>query len=158
MVITKEFCMLLLAGGIGAGSVVGVQQATPVVQKAVAKKAPVAKSFKPASVAPAQAQINDCPSLISPVGGSLADLMPMASLESRLPDAIGYGAGPATGFGPMLPGGGGGGGGGGESGTAILPPVPSVPEPGSWAMMLGGFGLIGLALRKNAKQPNPTHN
>jgi len=25
--------------------------------------------------------------------------------------------------------------------------IPGIPEPGSWAMMLGGFGLLGLTLR-----------
>jgi hypothetical protein len=37
------------------------------------------------------------------------------------------------------------------SATLSNPPggtVPSVPEPASWAMMLGGFGLIGLAMRR----------
>jgi PEP-CTERM motif len=28
------------------------------------------------------------------------------------------------------------------------PDVPSVPEPATWAMMLGGFGLIGTAMRR----------
>lgn len=28
------------------------------------------------------------------------------------------------------------------------PPLPSVPEPASWAMMLCGFGLVGSALRR----------
>ncbi len=27
--------------------------------------------------------------------------------------------------------------------------APAVPEPASWAMMIGGFGLIGAALRRN---------
>jgi hypothetical protein len=25
---------------------------------------------------------------------------------------------------------------------------PSVPEPASWAMMVGGFGLLGAAIRR----------
>lgn len=29
--------------------------------------------------------------------------------------------------------------------------VPAVPEPGSWAMMLGGFGAMGLAFRRRRK-------
>lgn len=28
------------------------------------------------------------------------------------------------------------------------PPVPAVPEPASWAMMIGGFGLAGASLRR----------
>jgi hypothetical protein len=30
-------------------------------------------------------------------------------------------------------------------------PTPGVPEPASWAMMLGGFGLVGGALRNRRK-------
>jgi hypothetical protein len=29
--------------------------------------------------------------------------------------------------------------------------IPSLPEPGSWAMMVGGFGLAGAALRRRRK-------
>ena len=31
---------------------------------------------------------------------------------------------------------------------AAAPPPPAVPEPASWAMMVAGFGLAGLALRR----------
>ena len=59
------------------------------------------------------------------------------------------------------PGGGGGGGGGGgtppTSGTPETPtnppPVPAVPEPGTWAMMLLGFGLAGWSFRR--RRPDP---
>ena len=33
--------------------------------------------------------------------------------------------------------------------------VGSVPEPGTWAMMLAGFGLLGLALRKRRAIARP---
>ncbi len=33
-------------------------------------------------------------------------------------------------------------------GTTTLPDIPGVPEPGTWAMMLTGFGLLGAALRR----------
>lgn len=39
--------------------------------------------------------------------------------------------------------------GGSYSGTATFS-ATSVPEPASWAMMLGGFGLMGAALRRRA--------
>jgi hypothetical protein len=35
--------------------------------------------------------------------------------------------------------------------AAIVIPTPTVPEPASWAMMVGGFGLIGGALRARRK-------
>ncbi|WP_445193101.1 PEPxxWA-CTERM sorting domain-containing protein [Sphingomonas sp. Tas61C01] len=51
------------------------------------------------------------------------------------------GGGPGPGGGP---GTGGPGGGGGET------PLPAVPEPATWSMMLLGFGLLGAALRSRA--------
>ena len=33
---------------------------------------------------------------------------------------------------------------------ALAPNVAAVPEPATWAMMLGGFGLAGFALRRRA--------
>lgn len=30
----------------------------------------------------------------------------------------------------------------------IVHPAPEVPEPSTWAMMLAGFGLVGLAMRR----------
>jgi hypothetical protein len=65
------------------------------------------------------------------------------------------GGGPGGGGGG--PGGGGGGPGGGGGGPPPPPPPPppptptpfsAVPEPGTWAMMLLGFGMIGLTLRR----------
>ena len=34
------------------------------------------------------------------------------------------------------------------TGTPPPPPPPAVPEPASWALMLGGLGLVGLAMRR----------
>jgi len=34
--------------------------------------------------------------------------------------------------------------------TGTPPPPPPVPEPASWAMMIGGMGLVGAALRRRA--------
>lgn len=59
--------------------------------------------------------------------------------------------------------GGGGGGGGGSGGTpptsevpggetvippVIVPPIAAVPEPGTWLMLIAGFGLMGAAMRR----------
>lgn len=158
----KEICALLLAGGVGAGSVVGVQQAKPAVQKAVAKKAPAPKVHKTASSNLARAEINDCPTIAGAMGSGIAGLAPLPSFESLAPGnggpanpQIAYGGVPFGYFGPSG-GGGGGGGNGGESGPSVLPPTPAVPEPASWAMMVGGLGLVGLALRKGGTRPEPT--
>ena len=34
------------------------------------------------------------------------------------------------------------------SGFASIDPIPSVPEPASWALMIAGFGLTGAAVRR----------
>lgn len=33
-------------------------------------------------------------------------------------------------------------------GGALPPPLPGVPEPSSWAMMIAGFGLVGASMRR----------
>ena len=54
-------------------------------------------------------------------------------------------------------GGGSGGGDGGSSGGGITPgvtppPLPgAVPEPGSWMLMIGGFAIVGGALRRRRR-------
>lgn len=151
MVGTKEICALLLAGSMGAGSVVAVQQAKPAISKPKASKP---KAHKTASRNVTRAQISDCPTLAAPLGGGIAQLAPIPSFETMAPDgvqplppaqvALVPGAGVDI---PSIIGGGGGGG----SGPAIVDPTGptgGVPQPASWAMMVTGFGLVGLALRK----------
>lgn len=187
MIGTKEICALLLAGSMGAGSVIGVQQVKPAVvakakprAKAPVRKAAVRKPAAPAGAAarPAQvAQINDCPVYTAPLGPGLADLTPLPSMD---PTGMGGGNEQYAGGNPYYPpggywpgwnhGGGGGGGNGitpdpddngsstpgggednGDNGGSIPggDPVPGVPQPASWVMMIAGFGLVGLALRRS---------
>lgn len=151
MVGMKEICALLLAGGMGAGSVVAVQQAKPAVSKP--KKASAPKAHKTASRNVTRTEIQDCPT-IAPLGAGIADLAPLPSFENFLP-----GEGPAISETAYTPGGGGIGfpgpigGGGGSGGNPIFPPGPpsGVPQPASWAMMVAGFGLVGLAMRKGGE-------
>lgn len=37
---------------------------------------------------------------------------------------------------------------------AVTPPAPAVPEPATWVMMLSGFGLVGLVLRRRKYRPS----
>ena len=170
MIGTREICALLLAGGMGAGSVVGVQQVKPALTKAskpaVHKPARQAVARRAVARPAPQMVANDCPTITAPLGPGIADLAPM---QSSTPMG---GAGPEmAGGGPFFPGGGeywpgwnpGGGGGGGAGGGGLPPgpgggdgggsvpgggPVATVPQPASWVMMIAGFGLVGLALRR----------
>ncbi len=36
--------------------------------------------------------------------------------------------------------------------TDIEPPIDAVPEPGTWIMMIVGFGLVGMSLRKRQQR------
>jgi len=61
--------------------------------------------------------------------------------------------------GSSIPGVGGGGGGGGGGNVSfpssepreVVPPVSAVPEPGTWAMMLMGFGLVAWRVRRKPR-------
>lgn len=161
MVGVKEICALLLAGGVGAGSVVTVQEAVPAFKQASKPKAAKKPAVRKAASRPAAArtaQINDCPSQVGLLGQNMAlpplppiDVapgLPLTETALGLPGGGGIMPGGGGGFGgsgvdPSQPGGGGGGGG----------LVPGVPETGSWAMLITGFGLIGLALRRTGRQP-----
>jgi hypothetical protein len=158
MVGVKEICALLLAGGMGAGSVVAVQQAKPAISKP--KKATAPKAHKTASRNVTRSEIRDCPAMAAPLGAGIAELAPLPSFESIVP-----GMTPSTPQVAVIPGGidilpGGGGGG---SGPSILPPGPvgppaGVPQPASWAMMVTGFGLVGLAMRKGGEPAEAATN
>jgi hypothetical protein len=39
----------------------------------------------------------------------------------------------------------------GASSAAVLYQTTAIPEPATWAMMLGGFGLLGTAMRRRTK-------
>jgi hypothetical protein len=140
MIGTKQFCALLLAGGMGAGSVVTVQQVRPGISKA---RAPAAKPRvqRAAQHAPQPARITECPT-IAPLGPGIGALVPLQTAD------------PA--FGPILPAGGDGGFGGGGSrggfGPTVQPdPVlvaPGIPQPDTWVMLVAGFGFLGVALRR----------
>ena len=89
----------------------------------------------------------------------VADVVPATALPGVTDVIADGGPGPVpSGYYPgngitVVPNVGGGGGGGGGTTTPVTTPntpetpVASVPEPGTWAMMLLGFGAMGAALR-----------
>lgn len=146
----KEFCVLLLAGGMGAGSVVAVQKVkAPERREARAPKA-ARPAARPAAARP-RPKLPDCPVIVAPLGhGLLPDMPNVTALGRPLPPSL-----PGTGQPPLVvpddPG----------PGTLIGPviaprPIPTppvtgaIPEAATWAMMVSGFGLIGLALRRRS--------
>jgi hypothetical protein len=152
MVGVKEICSLLVAGSLGAGSVVAVQQARPPAKKAhgVAKPKPTVRRAASARAAPAK--VADCPTQAASLGSfALADIAPLDTpLPLQFSGSGGAGVSGPTGSIPLPPGIGGGGGSGSIDGGGPDPVPPAVPEPVSWVMMVSGFGLVGFALRRQS--------
>jgi hypothetical protein len=77
---------------------------------------------------------------------ALADVISPGSLIASAPLA----------FGSAILGGGGGGGGGSSPPTSVTPPptpvTSPVPEPGTWLMMLLGFGMIGSTMSRQRRR------
>ena len=97
-----------------------------------------------AAIAPPPPSIVDLP----PFEAALTNLGPLMTI----PGPPGGGGGIVTSQSP--PGGGGGGGGGGgdtETPPEQPPPPPPVPEPGTWATMLLGFGMTGWLMRRRRR-------
>ena len=112
---------------------------------------------------------------LTPSASELAKLLlppaPLVPVDTAVPVALVQGppptlgeiVGPPPSAGPggvlvAPPGGGGNSPGGGGSGPIVYPgrdtkdivTAPAVPEPGTWATMLLGFGLIGWRIRRSA--------
>lgn len=168
--IASKLLMCVCAGGTGA-AIVPVSkavrnQSAPRHAAAPKRAAPMAVAAAAAPCAPVVADAGLTPSLaglggISPLltlDSAPSAISPAGSLLGRPGDigdilASSGSGGFAPGSGGSVGGGGGGGGGGGtgDGGTGPgggLPPVASnAPEPTSWALMIGGFGLLGGAMR-----------
>lgn len=118
--------------------VLGERDAAPV------KMAAVAPAVLPAPVAAAPAPVAIPPAAVAPV----AVAAPIAALPVAAAAASsGPGLAAVLPFIPAVVAIGGGGGGGGTSDIA-----PPIPEPGTWLMMITGFGLLGFALRRRRRQ------
>ncbi len=146
MVAMREFCALLLAGGIGAGSTLAVQQAKPGVSRPKA-----AKVHKSADRGIKRSEISDCPSPMPAAQFAAVDL-PVQPTDPIVPmEQTGLAHSVVQDGGLRLPAlGGGGGGGGVGSGPSLFPapPAPGVPAPDIWVMLVAGFGFVGMALRR----------
>ena len=135
MIGTRELCIMLLGGSLGVGGAVGVQKVSPGRETVRAKQgqpeARAAGRARPVRVTPAPAApvMLDCPA----PGPFTAEPVPLAPIPGLEP-----GGGGGTPW-PPPPGGGGG-----------NPAAPSIPEPAQWALLLAGFGLVGVAARRKA--------
>jgi len=146
MVSMKQLCALLLAGGIGAGSVVTVQQVKPAISKA--RAAPAKPKVQKAVQRVRQAtSIQECP-LIAPMGPGIDGLMPI-----QPPDNI-FSENPPGGGGGVSPPGGGGGVSNPKANPDPFPVISGIPEPDTWMMLVAGFGFLGLALRRRSNATN----
>jgi hypothetical protein len=107
-------------------------------------------------------------SAIAPVPPSIAELPPFETALANSPPLFMAPPPPGSGGGIVPtaetpPGGGGGGccGGGGGGGDNPTPnptdSPPPVPEPGTWATMLLGFGMTGLLMRRR-RRFSPAHS
>jgi len=136
----------------------GAQTKHKKIQHALARPRVRSKPLTPSASELARALMPSSPVLTE---AAIVPPMPLVAPVPQLADVIvpsaAPGGGPGvTGPGGGSPGGGGIGGGGGSPGgppivyqpQEIKPPVAAVPEPGTWAMMLLGFGLMGWRLRR----------
>ena len=133
-------CAMLFGGMIGSGSVVAVNKVSAKQETAKPKKdRGGTQASRPRVARPEPAprpgpSILDCP---TPVIGSPWGVEPYqpTGLTPPMSDAL------LPPHAVEQPGGGG----------FMLPPPsysPAIPEPGTWAMMIAGFGLVGCAKRQ----------
>lgn len=102
----------------------------------------LARVIVPAPPAP---PVQDVVPVLPVVPPTAADVIAPTALTASVP----FGSGGGFIVGGGAPATGGGGGGGGSPPTGEVPPggvTSPVPEPGTWLMMLVGFGIIGSAL------------
>jgi hypothetical protein len=153
----KEICSLFAAGGLGATSVVAVQQVRPTARPAARHVVhrPQPRPAPPVAAPSPRLEALDCPPAVGALGAGLAAL-PASAMAAGIvmPPSAGTGfpggggAPDMTGSGGLFPPGGGPGWTGGGGKQPGEQPTAAVPEPASWAMMVSGFGLVGLALRR----------
>ena len=88
-----------------------------------------------------------------PGEGLLGPSAPSYPLPVDFGSVPGFSGGGAPFFGgvPGGIGGGGGGGGGFPGGGGVIGPPPAIPEPSTWLLLIGGFGLVGGSMRRKRR-------
>lgn len=149
------------------------KRGAPLVRAAALGRAPTPASAVPiASVMGAgpEGPLGSAPTALETMPGAL--IAPGAPAITALPAPGGIGFVPGPGGGGVVigpgPGSGGTPGGGGaivptptptpsspsaptSTPTPTIPPVSAIPEPGTWLMLIAGFGLLGAAMRKQRR-------
>lgn len=132
MIDAKTWCAALLGVSLGGGA---VHTAHTVKSKRPAAVRSVKHVARPARPAPANPIVFDCP----PAPWSDAMSGPVGSLSQS--SSLSAGAGVYA----LSPGVGGG---WSHRSPVVTPPTSPIPEPGAWAMLVAGFGLVGLSMRR----------
>lgn len=138
MIGTKELCALLLGTSLGVGGTVAVKHKQHSPRKEVSKaKQPGkrASNSSPVVRQPAPrpaATLLDCPLPAPSLGGQgftfPAPPSPFGAVGWGSPQPGPVWISPNNHTGPTFP--------------------PAIPEPDAWAMLVAGFGLVGLACRR----------
>lgn len=174
----KQLCAVVAAGGVGAGGAAVAPRIAHAVKRpaivrdlsrpapaVVAVEAPVcAQGLEVAAVGDDVLLADAAPAASGGGGGGGGGTAPGSggggfALGGGFAPIGGFGGGGSGGgggggFTPFVPGGGGPGGGRPpDSGPTTPPdirPTP-VPEPGTWLMLIVGFGLVGVAVRRGRR-------
>jgi hypothetical protein len=161
-----KLLMCVCAGSTGAVIVPAVHKARAAMHRPAVHRAAVHHASTPgaALAVPCVPIAGGAPG-DGGIGGGIGGLPTesgLAMIGGPAANSIGGGFGPGPDYGPggsvasgdgMFPGGGGGGSvgggvGGGTPGVPVVTPIAgTVPEPASWAMMIGGFATVGGATR-----------
>lgn len=131
-------CAMIFGATVGSVGTIGAQQVAAVKVKPKAAQPKARPTIKAPSPAPQRdrAAILDCPTpgLAAPVWGETDTL----SLWDATSAQTGGGVVPPSAPPPFSF----------RPPSAAPTPPPAVPEPESWAMLLAGFGLVGMSIRR----------
>lgn len=138
------------ATGAQTNKRVAMSAPAAVARPAAAPARPISRVLSAAVPAPVTATPSLAAAPVPLVAAPAAAPAALAAAPLLAAAPVGAGLSPLAGLGllPVIPAVIGGGGGG--SPVAVTPPAPAVPEPGTWLMMIVGFGMLGMALRRRS--------